>query len=171
MVRTYTNISMNPTKKLTNVLLQINEDYGGDVTFINPVSEANFDAFSSLINWQLPEVFRYFYTKESNGIIIGNRKVLSINDTTQKKSRVDNIERHNNPITSPWFKNRPHIFNDYLVIGYDNDICFCLSKKYHLENPSIYICENANSKKGVDLNSLDLDLPDLILQMVINEFE
>ena len=44
-------------------------------------------------------------------------------------------------------------------------------KKYDISNPSIYICKNSNSSKGVDLNKLNLDLEALIIEMVKQAFE
>jgi hypothetical protein len=57
------------------------------------------------------------------------------------------------------------------VIGADVETCFCYSKKYDLENPSIYICENPNPRAGVDFDKLDLDFEGLIRIMVKEEFE
>ncbi len=162
---------INTIEELHNSLTEIDEEYGGDIGFIPPTSEDKLLLIDIFLKWKLPEVFRHFYTKECNGLIIGNRRILSIKDDDQKKTLVDSIQRHNHPDTSFWFKKRPHIFNDYVVIGLDGDICFCLSKKYDIPNPSIYICENSNSAKGVDFERLDLDLNGLINQMIQEEFE
>jgi hypothetical protein len=123
------------------------------------------------IGWKLPRVFSHFLQQETNGILIGNKRIFSLFDKDQKKTLVESLERNNDPEKSPWFKGRPHIFSDYLVIGSDLEICFCYSKKYDLNNPSVYICENANSKSGVDFDKLDLDLEGLIKTMVSEEFE
>lgn len=160
----------NTIESLHNYLEELNDEYGGDVGFIPTTTIEKVRLFESGINWELPSVFKYFLSSESNGIIIGNRRIYSLFDSTQKKTFVDNLERNNDPSKSFWFKDRPHIFNDYLVIGSDKETCFCFSKKYNLENPSVYICENPNSKTGVDFDKLDIDLEGLIKTMIENEF-
>jgi hypothetical protein len=157
-------------KKLEICIEGIDDNHGGDIRFIPPISNDKIIEFTNKINWNLPEILVYFYTKISNGLIIGNKRILSVEDILQKKTFVDSLNRQNNPSLSFWFKNRPHIFDDYLIIGTDIQTCFCYSKKYSLENPNIYICENPNSSKGVDFNLLDLDLAELIYEMVENEF-
>jgi len=151
-------------------LKNLDKKLGGDIAFIQPINE-NIHDFESSIDWKLPNIFKYFYYKETNGIIIDNKRIYSIYDKTQKKTWVENLSRMNNPETSPWFNGRPNIFKDYLIIGNDNDTIFCLSKKYDISNPSIYICKNSNSSKGVDLNKLNLDLEALIIEMVKQAFE
>lgn len=135
------------------------------------VSKDNVVKFEKVIEWKLPKIFAYFLQEEANGIVIGNKRILSLFDSQQKKTFVESLERNNDPEKSPWFKGRPQIFSDYVVIGSDLGMCFCYSKKYDLDNPSIYICENANSKTGVDFERLDLDLEGLIKTMVAQEFE
>lgn len=158
-------------QKLHCSLESIDEDYGGDVGFIPPISLDLVESFEKSIGWQLPAIYKFFLTNESNGIVIGNKRILSLNDSDQKKTWSDNLERNNNPEVSFWFKERPLIFNDYLVIGTDGEICFCYSKKYDLTNPWIYICEDPNSRSGVNFERLDLDLEGLIKAMITEEFE
>ncbi|GAC1602660.1 MAG: hypothetical protein NVS3B25_31040 [Hymenobacter sp.] len=155
---------------LQSVLADIEEEFGGEVAFLPVASEEAVTAFEKALNWQLPGIFRYLLMTESNGLVIGNKRILSLLDASQRKTLVDNLERHNHAATSPWFKGRPHIFQDYVVFGTDGDSCFCYSKKYELFNPAVYICSNANSTKGVDFDRLDLDLADLIRFMVDKEF-
>lgn len=152
-------------------LQEIEEEYGGDIIFIPTVTKNQIKKIEAIIEWKLPSIFKNFYLVETNGLRIGNKIIYSLQDEREKKTLVDNLERNNNPETSYWFKGRPQIFKDYLVIGADGEKCFCLSKQYEYDNPSIYICENANSKEGVNLEKLDLDLNGLITIMVQEEFE
>lgn len=156
--------------KLHRIITEINEDFGGDITFLPKVREEVVSGFEAKQGWEMPGILKHLLTEESNGLVIGNKRIFSLRDGGQKKTLVDNIERNNNADTSPWFKTRPHIFNDYLVFASDAQICFCYSKKYDLFNPSVYICSNPNSSKGVDFDKLDMDLPDLIMFMVDKEF-
>ncbi len=156
--------------KLKSTLEAINEAFGGDVTFFPPVDINFLENFERKISWKFPEIFRYFYTQESNGLIINDKRIFSFYLKDNKKTWVENLERMNDSKISPWFKGRPHIFNDYVVIGQDNTIIFCLSKKYNFDNPAIYICKNPNDMKGVDLDRLDLDLEGLITQMIKKAF-
>jgi len=158
-------------ESLHKLVKEIDEKYGGDVSFMTPASRLSIEEFEALIGWKLPAILKYFLMVESNGLIIGNKRIFSLLDKGQKKTFVDNLQRQNNPETSPWFKQRPHIFDDYLVIGQDGEICFCFSKKYQIDNPSVYICENANSSNGVDFDRLNLDLEGLIRIMIKEEFE
>lgn len=160
----------NAIESLNKYLEELNEEYGGDISFIPTITNEKVHSFEKTINWKLPAVFRYFLSSESNGLLIGNKRIYSLFDDQQKKSFVDNLERNNDPSKSFWFKGRPQIFNDYLVIGADQEICFCYSKKHDLNNPSIYICENANYTTGVDFSRLDLDLEGLIKAMKTDEF-
>ena len=160
----------NYISSLHSTLEVLNDEWGGDITWIKPIPKKELENFEFLINWKFPEIFRYFYTQEANGIIIDNKRIYSVHDKEQKKTWVDNLVRVNNPNTSPWFKSVPDIFNDYLIIGNDGGIVFCLSKKYDLPNPSIYICTNTNSTNGVELRILYLDLEALILEMVKQAF-
>lgn len=152
-------------------LISIEDEFGGDIAFIPPATVENLRAFESSIGWKLPEVFFYLYAQETNGLIVDNKKIYGIFDKEQKKSWVDNLTRMNDPKTSPWFIDRPHIFLDYLVIGNDGGMIFCLSKKYNTPNPALYICKNPNNKNGVDLDNLGLDLESLILEMVKQTFQ
>ncbi|WP_025144872.1 SMI1/KNR4 family protein [Pedobacter jeongneungensis] len=163
---------MNYQKQsLHNYLKELDEEYGGDISFIPKVDAQLLANFERTCNWTLPEIFKFFLTSECNGLIIGNKRILSIYDQSQKKTFVESLERNNDPDKSPLFKGRPQIFNDYLVIGSDGEVCFCYSKKYDFPNPGIYICENANSKNGVDFENLEMDLIGLIKTMIANEFE
>jgi len=156
---------------LHDSLLKINDVLGGDVGFIRPINDGEIDHIESIINWRLPSVFRYFYSKETNGLIIDDKRIYSIYDRGQKKTWVDNLERMNNPEKSPWFKKRPQIFNDYLIIGSDGKAIFCLSKKYDFTNPSLYICKDSNDPKEVNLDKLNLDLESLILEMLNQAYD
>lgn len=157
-------------EKLHAALAEIEEEFGGDISFIPKTSEQSISALESALSWQLPDIFRYFYTQEANGLVIGEKRIYSIKDDSQKKTLVENLARQNDPTTSSWFKGRPHIFKDYLVIGADGEICFCLSKKYNLTDPLIYLCEHPNSPKGVEFDRLEMNLSGLIEMMVENEF-
>lgn len=160
----------NYEKSLHNSLLKLNDILGGDIGFIAPVDD-EIECVESAIKWNLPSVFRFFYSKETNGLIIDDKRIYSIYNKDQKKTWVDNIERMNDPKKSPWFKNRPHIFDDYFIIGCDGSIIFCLSKKYNFPNPSLYICKNSNDPKGVTFVKLNLDLESLILEMVTQSYD
>lgn len=155
---------------LQGVLVDIEEEFGGEISFFPPVSGDVVRAFEQTLSWQLPGIFRHLLTTESNGLVVGNKGILSLHDAAQRKTWVDNLERQNQVTTSPWFKGRPHIFQDYVVFGSDGASCFCYSKKYDLFNPAVYICSNANSNKGVDFDRLDMDLATLIRFMVDKEF-
>ncbi len=156
---------------LKNKLLSLEKNLGGDIGFIGTANEGLVKKFEGDIGWQLPDIFFYFYSQESNGIIIDNKRIYSIFDPKQKKTWVENLERMNNPEMSPWFKKRPHIFDDYLVVGSDGGVIFCLSKKYDLPNPSLYICKNPDDPKGVSLDKLSLDLESLISEMVKQAYD
>lgn len=155
---------------LKSTLENIDDDFGGDVVFFSPINEQILDDFEIKLSWKFPEIFRYFYTKETNGLIMNDKRIFGFYIEKNKKTWVENLERINNPLSSPWFKGRSHIFNDYLIIGQDNSIIFCLSKKYDFDNPAIYICKNPNGVNGVDLDRLDLDLNGLITQMISQAF-
>lgn len=156
--------------KLHQAITEIDEDFGGDITFFPKVKEKILSEFEAKQGWEMPGILKYLLTQESNGLVIGNKRIFSLRDDSQRKTLVDNIERNNDADTSLWFKNRPHIFSDYLVFASDNQICFCYSKKYDLFNPSVYLCSNPNASKGVDFDRLDMDLPDLIMFMINKEF-
>ena len=156
--------------KLQDFLKATNDEFGGDITFLEPTKLSAVQTFERKIGWALPSIYRFLLTNECNGLRIGNRTVLGVLESGRKKTLSDNLERNNDPATSFWFKGRPHIFKDYLVIATDGEICFCYSKKYKIDNPLIYICENANYKLGVDFERLELDLQGLIEQMIANEF-
>lgn len=157
-------------EELKNILLEIEEKYGGDVTFIPPVSPPKIHQAEIELNFKLPLIFSYFYEKESNGMQIDNKVIYSIFDKSQRKTYVENIQRVNNPSTSPWFKNKPEVFEDYLIIGADRHICFTIYKHRKIDNPSIYMCENPNTKGEVILERLDMNLAGLIYTMIENSF-
>lgn len=158
-------------ESMHDALCSIEEDFGGDIAFIPPVPLDMVEAFEASIGWKLPDVFRYFYTHETNGMVIDDKRIYSLFDQSQKKTWVDHLQRMNDPKTSPWFVGRPHIFQDYLVIGQDAGLIFCLSKKYDLANPGVYLCQNPNNPEGVDLDQLSLDLESLILEMVKQAYQ
>jgi len=162
---------MKAKKILSDFLNKIDENYGGDITFIPVSSKSNFDKTSEELNYKFPNIFSHFYLCETNGLIIDNKRIYSIYDTEQKKTWVENVTRMNNPKTSPWFKFFPQAFEKYIVIGEDDGICFCLSKIYDYENPNIYMCESPNSKTNLDFKVIPLDLKGLIHQMIVNTFE
>jgi hypothetical protein len=98
-------------------------------------------------------------------------RLYSIYDPNQKKTFSDNVQRANNPETSYWFRFKPMVFKDYLVIGSDGEICFCIYKHLMPDNPTIYICENPNARENVMLEKLDYGLENLIKVMVNNAFD
>ncbi len=157
-------------KNLKDTLANIEEEHGGDIVFIPSVSEKLLEQVEKELSFKLPEILRYLYTKETNGVQIDNKVIYSVFDKNQKKTLLDNLQRANNPKTSYWFKYKPEVFNDYIVIGADGEICFTIYKHHHLDNPSIYICENSNSKDEVILEKLEMGLEGLIHIMVKNAF-
>lgn len=158
-------------EQLNDNLQRIEEEYGGDVISIPTITEALIEEKEEIFQWKLPSILKKLYLTETNGLRIGNKVIYSLQDKKQKKTLIDSLERNNNSNTSYWFKGRPEIFRDYLVIGADGEVCFCFSRKYEYDNPSIYICENPNSNKGVDFERLNLDLNGLISVMIEEEFE
>lgn len=157
-------------KNLSNTLNEIEEDYGGDITFIPKASIEVTENAEKELGIKLPKVLKYFYSKETNGLIIDNKRIYSLYDKENKKTFSDNLQRANNPKTSFWFKYKPEIFKDYLVIGADLNICFAIYRHNEIENPSIYICENPNTKEEIILEKLDVNLEDLIKIMIENTF-
>lgn len=157
--------------ELKSKLNRIEELYGGDITFIPKTSIKLLKQCESTLGFDLPKIFSYFYTEEANGLRIDNKLIYSVFDDAQRKTLSDNLQRVNNPKTSYFFKYKPEVFNDYLIIASDNHICFTIYKHRNLDNPSIYICENPNTKGEVILEKLDLDLGDLIETMAENTFE
>jgi|GEM_PF-2480034 len=148
----------------------IKDMYEGDIVFNKPVSEARLLELESSINYRLPGIFREFYTKESNGIKIDNKCILPIFDKENKKTIVENIARYNDPSKELFFKGRPNIYNDYVIIGYDHTKLICISKKYDLPNPLLYICPSPNAKKQVDFYRTDFNLESFISHMVEETF-
>lgn len=113
---------------LHDLLEATNEEFGGDIIFLEPAKLFTIQTFESKIGWELPSIYRFFLTNECNGLRIGNRTLLGVFETDQRKTLSDNLERNNDPATSHWFKDRPYIFMDYLIIATDGEICFCYSK-------------------------------------------
>lgn len=155
---------------LKKIISSLDDEFGGDIGFIKPCDINLIDEAEKQLSYHLPTIFRQFYKEESNGLRIDNKVIYSIYDKNEKKTFSENLRRVNNPQTSYWFKFKPEIFNDYLVIGSDGEICFAIYKHRELDNPTIYICENPNAKKGVILEKLDFGLVDLIQVMVNNAF-
>ncbi|PAM94995.1 hypothetical protein B4N84_06840 [Flavobacterium sp. IR1] len=155
---------------LKNLMSSLDDEFGGDIGFIKPCNDNLVDEAEKQLDCKLPTVFKQFYQEESNGLRIDNKVIYSIYDEKQKKTFSENLQRANDPKTSYWFKFKPEIFNDYLVIGSDGEICFAIYKHRELDNPTIYICENPNAKKDVILEKLDFGLVDLIKVMVDNAF-
>lgn len=87
-------------EQLHTALAEIEEEFGGDVSFIPKTSEQSILALESALAWQLPAIFRYFYTQEANGVVIGERRIYSVRDDTQRKTLVENLARQNDPATS-----------------------------------------------------------------------
>lgn len=159
---------MNNTLK--DLISSLEDEFGGDIVFILPCNSILVDELEKKLNFELPVVFRQFYQEESNGLRIDNKVIYSIYDEKQKKTFSENLQRANDPKTSYWFKFKPEIFDDYLIVASDGEICFAIYRHVKLENPTIYICENPNSKSDVILEKLDFGLDDLIRIMVDNTF-
>jgi len=155
---------------LKDLISSLDDEFGGDIVFIPPCDSDLVYEVEKLLSYQLPAIFKQFYQEESNGLHIDNKIIYSIYDKKQKKTFSENLQRANDPKTSYWFKFKPEIFKDYLVIASDGEICFAIYKHRPLDNPSIYICENPNAKKDVILEKLDFGLIDLIQIMVDNAF-
>lgn len=155
---------------LKNLMSSLDDEFGGDIGFIKPCDITVVDKAEKELGFKFPAVFKQLYHEESNGLRIDNKVIYSIHDEKEKKTFSENLQRVNNPETSYWFKFKPQIFNDYLVIGSDGEICFAIYKHRELDNPTIYICENPNAKKDVILEKLDFGLADLIKVMVDNAF-
>ena len=99
-------------KNLSNTLNEIEEDYGGDITFIPKASIEVTENAEKELGIKLPKVLKYFYSKETNGLIIDNKRIYSLYDKENKKTFSDNLQRANNPKTSFWFKYKPEIFKE-----------------------------------------------------------
>ena len=160
----------NSINSLSDLLDKLDENWGGDVTFFPPVSEKILQEFESIVAYRLPEIFRWLYTKKTNGLKIDNKGILSLFDENNKKTYVDNLNRFNDPKKNLFFKNRPQIFNDYLIVGYYQKDIICLSKKYQFENPLLYISSNFNSSQGVDFDRIDLNLEGFLKKIIFEEY-
>ncbi|MGL4426146.1 MAG: SMI1/KNR4 family protein [Alphaproteobacteria bacterium] len=156
--------------KLKELLVRIDEEFGGDIDFFPPVPQEKIKEFEKVTGWELPDIFKYFYSQETNGLLVDDKRILGFYDKDCKKTWVENLERYNNPETSPWFKGRAEIFKNYLIIGVDQNLLFCLSKKYSFPNPLIYVTDNANSISGVNFERLDLDLYHLVTSVLQQAF-
>ena len=72
---------------LQSVLADIEEEFGGDVAFLPTASEEAVTALEKVLSWPLPGLFRYLLTTESNGLVIGNKRILSLLDATQRNEK------------------------------------------------------------------------------------
>lgn len=156
---------------LNNYFDELAEEWGGDIDFYPPISEAQLCELEKCIDYKLPDIFRWMYTTKTNGIKIDNKLILPIYDEKNKKTFVENVGRFNDPSKDLYFKGRPSIFKDYVIIGYEGSAIICLSKKYHVPNPLLYSCSDFNNPGGVNFYRSDLNLEGLIKKMVKETFE
>lgn len=156
--------------QLNNYINFIEEEWGGDIEFRQPVSEEMVNQIEKILDYKFPAIFRWFYVNKTNGLKINNNSILGINDNKNKKIHVENINRFNDPSKELYFKGRPHIFNDYVIIGYEHSTLVCLSKKYDFDNPLLYYCDNYNNSKGVDFFCMDINLEGFIKKMILDSF-
>ena len=119
----------------------------------------------------MPAVFRWLYTKKTNGLQIDNRSILGIYDSKNRKTFAQNINRYNDPSKGLYFKDRPHIYDDYVIVGYEHKNLVCISKKYDFPNPLLYCCSEPNSAEGVDFYCMDINLLGFIRKMVYEVLE
>lgn len=158
-------------RKLNNYIDLIETEWGGDIEFRQTISEELFKETEEFLNFQLPAIFKWLYINKTNGLKFDNKSILSIYDSHNKKTSVENINRFNDPTKGLYFKERPHIFNDYVIIGYEHNTLVCLSKKYNLDNPLLYSCSDYNNSKGVNFYCMDINLEGFIKKIVIDSFE
>lgn len=158
-------------KNLAEFFDTLEEERGGDIKFYSPITESELCKLEKLINYRLPDIFRWFYTNKSNGIEIDNKVIFPIYNEADKKTFVENIARLNDPSKDLYFKGRPHIYGDYLIVGRDFNALICISKKYNFPNPLLYSCSDPNSSKGVNFHNTDLNLEGLIRKMIKDTFE
>lgn len=158
------------TYSLKKYLKIIEDKYGGDIKFLPPVDTESVSRVEKIITWNFPQILKFFYSQETNGLRIGNKIILSLFDPTERKTWVENIERANDKKICLWFKNYPAIYDDYLVIAEDVGKIFCLSKKYDNDDPEIYLCEDYNSQSGVNLYNTGQNLEKLIRFFVESSF-
>ncbi len=149
----------------------IDEEWGGDIDFRSPVSENHLNELEIVLNYRLPEIFRWLYTKKTNGLQVDNRSVLGVYDHQNRKTFVENINRFNDPSKNLYFKDRPEIFNDYVIVGYEHKNLVCISKKYDFTDPLLYSCPEPNNPKGVDFYCMDINLLGFIKKIVYEVFE
>ncbi|MDE1206384.1 hypothetical protein LCI24_06190 [Tenacibaculum sp. LAR 2:5] len=114
------------------------------------------------MHYNLPDIFRYFYTTESNGLKIYNKIIYSI---SEGEKETNNLKNANTPLISCWFKHSPKTFNNYLIIGYYNKVCYTLDKRNLDYNPPIFVCKNPNSKSQIIIEKIGLNLTDFIYKI------
>jgi len=157
-------------ESLNRYLTSLEDEWGGDVGFLPPVTQEKIMEVNESISYKLPTIFEWLYTKKSNGIKVDNKAILSVYDSNSKKTFVENIERLNDPNKNLYFKGRQNIFNDYIIVGYIHTKLICISKKYNFPDPLLYICPNPNSSHGVDFYRTDFNLEGIIRKMVDETF-
>jgi len=162
---------LNAISQLNDYIDESDKKWGGDIGLRSPISDAQLNEVELALNYKLPEIFRWFYTKKTNGLNIDNRSVLGIYDQKNRKTFVENINRFNDPSKDLYFKGRPHIFNDYVIVGYEHTNLVCVSKKYDLPNPLLYSCPEPNNSEGIDFYCMELDLLGFIKKMMYEVFE
>ena len=108
----------NSINSLSDLLDKLDENWGGDVTFFPPVSEKILQEFESIVAYRLPEIFRWLYTKKTNGLKIDNKGILSLFDENNKKTYVDNLNRFNDPKKNLLFNTNSIIYKRVNQIVY-----------------------------------------------------
>ncbi|CAM1343843.1 SMI1/KNR4 family protein [Tenacibaculum amylolyticum] len=149
----------------------IEKEYIKRVTLVKPVSKELLEKAERKIKYRFPEIFKYFYTIETNGIYIGNKILYSVFNPEDKKTTFKSLQIINNPFSGYWFKYHPEFFNDYVIIGADLNNCYAISKTEITNNPTIYICKNPNTKSKVIIEKLNFDLKQLIYIMARNSIK
>lgn len=157
-------------ESLNSYLSSLEEEWGDDVGFLPTITQEQIMEAEEEINYKLPPIFKWLYTKKSNGIKIDNKAILPIYDPKNKKTFVENIGRFNDPNKNLYFKGRPNIFGDYVIVGYMHTKLICFSKKYDFPDPLLYICPNPNNSHGVDFYRTDFNLEGAIKKMVEETF-
>ncbi|CAA0176578.1 conserved hypothetical protein [Tenacibaculum maritimum] len=136
-----------------------------EITLFPPITKKTLFKTEVEISYNLPDIFRHFYTTESNGLKIHNKVIYSI---SENKKETDNLQIANTPSISHWFKHYPKTFNDYFIIGYYNEVCYTLDKHNLDYNPPIFICKNPNSKSQIIIEKMGLNLADFIYKIAKN---
>lgn len=152
---------MGTAASLSLYLQKMESEYGGDVGFIPPLNIEKIQKLEKKISWRLPDIYTHFYTQETNGLVVGQSRILSVFQADSKRTWVENIERYNDKKKNLYFQNREYIYDDYLIIAEGSGL-FCLSKKYDSFDPEIYLCNDYNSKKGVNFFNTGMALEGLI---------